>query len=41
MRSCYVCHTNNHRALLKEIKEEVIVVEGLRIKDQLLFIYSF
>ena len=30
MRSCYVCHINNHRALFKEIKEEVIVVEGLR-----------
>ena len=30
MRSWYVFHTNNHRALVKETNEEVIVVEGLR-----------
>ena len=30
MRSSYVFHTNNHRALVKEINEEVIAVERLR-----------
>ena len=30
MKSCYVCLINNHRVLVKEINEEIIVVEGLR-----------
>ena len=30
MRNCCVFHTNNHKALVKKIIEEVIEVEGLR-----------
>ena len=40
MRSCYVYHTNNQRALVKEINEEVIAVEGLR-RGRPTFIYLF
>ena len=41
MRSCNVCYTNNHRALVKEINEEVIVVEGLRRGRPTLIIIIF